>query len=176
MDCSLPGSSVPGISQTRILEWVALSFFRGSFWPRGGAHVSCFGRQILYHWATWIAPWQRACVESSWSSSNSSIQFLEIKAGWLVLYHIPSPLFRYIYFLWLNFMVLKCIREVEEYNCRTSCTKEMMNLENDSQRCRAERKRLVLQHPGKSSSSVGDESSFCRKDCKKAKLSLKYSW
>ena len=30
MDCSLPGSSVHGISQTRILEWVAIPFFRGS--------------------------------------------------------------------------------------------------------------------------------------------------
>ena len=32
MDCSLPGSSVHGISQARILEWVAIS--RGSSWPR----------------------------------------------------------------------------------------------------------------------------------------------
>ena len=31
MDCSLPGSSVHGISQARILEWVAISFSRGSF-------------------------------------------------------------------------------------------------------------------------------------------------
>ena len=30
MDCSLPGSSVHGILQTRVLEWVAISFFRGS--------------------------------------------------------------------------------------------------------------------------------------------------
>ena len=34
MDCGLPGSSVHGISQTRILEWVATSFFRGSSNPR----------------------------------------------------------------------------------------------------------------------------------------------
>ena len=33
-DCSLPGSSAHGISQARILEWVALSFSRGSSWPR----------------------------------------------------------------------------------------------------------------------------------------------
>ena len=41
MDCSLPGSSVHGIFQTRILEWVAISFSRGSFWPRDRTHVSC---------------------------------------------------------------------------------------------------------------------------------------
>ena len=34
MDCSLPGSSVHGISQARILEWVAISFSRGSSRPR----------------------------------------------------------------------------------------------------------------------------------------------
>ena len=40
MDCSLPGSSVHGISQARILEWVATSFSRGSSWPRGRTCVS----------------------------------------------------------------------------------------------------------------------------------------
>ena len=34
VDCSPPGSSVHGISQARILEWVAISFFRGSSQPR----------------------------------------------------------------------------------------------------------------------------------------------
>ena len=41
MDCSPPGSSVHGILQARILEWVAISFPRGSSWPRGQTHVSC---------------------------------------------------------------------------------------------------------------------------------------
>ena len=34
MDCSLPGSSIHGIFQAKILEWVAISFSRGSFRPR----------------------------------------------------------------------------------------------------------------------------------------------
>ena len=50
MDCSPPGSSVHGISQTRILEWVAIS--RGSSPPRDPTHVSCIGRCILEHLAT----------------------------------------------------------------------------------------------------------------------------
>ena len=50
--CSLPGSSVHGISQARILEWVAISFSRRSSQPRGWIQVSCIGRQIHYHWAT----------------------------------------------------------------------------------------------------------------------------
>ena len=52
MDCSLPGSSVHGISQARTLEWVAVSYSRGSSWPRDQICVSCIGRQILHHWAT----------------------------------------------------------------------------------------------------------------------------
>ena len=44
IDCSLPGSSVHEISQARILEWVAISFFRGSSWPRVQTWVSCIGR------------------------------------------------------------------------------------------------------------------------------------
>ena len=40
MDCSPPGSSVNGISQARILEWVASSFSRGSSQPRNRTHVS----------------------------------------------------------------------------------------------------------------------------------------
>ena len=51
MDCSLPGSLVHWIFQTRILEWVAISFSRGSSQPRDQIHISCIGRQILYHWA-----------------------------------------------------------------------------------------------------------------------------
>ena len=41
MDCSPPGSSVHGIFQARILEWVAISFSRGFFQPRDRARVSC---------------------------------------------------------------------------------------------------------------------------------------
>ena len=53
MDCSLPGSSVHGIFQARRLEWVAISFSRVSSPHRDWTCVSCIGRQILDHWATW---------------------------------------------------------------------------------------------------------------------------
>ena len=52
MDCSLPGSSIHWISQARILEWVAISFSRGSSWHRDQTHASHIGRWVLYHWAT----------------------------------------------------------------------------------------------------------------------------
>ena len=53
MDCSLPGSSVHRILQAKILEWVAMPSSRGSSWPRVWTCIFCFGRRILYHWATW---------------------------------------------------------------------------------------------------------------------------
>ena len=60
-DCSLPGSSVHGILQARILAWVPLPFCRGSSQPKDQmcvSYVSCIGRQVLYHWATWEAPYR----------------------------------------------------------------------------------------------------------------------
>ena len=41
MDCSLPGSSIHGIFQARVLEWVAISFSRGSSQSRNQTHVFC---------------------------------------------------------------------------------------------------------------------------------------
>ena len=41
MDCSLPGSSVHGILQAIVLEWIAISFSRGSSRPRDRTWVSC---------------------------------------------------------------------------------------------------------------------------------------
>ena len=49
MDCSLPGSSVCGILQARILEWVAISSSTGSSSPRDRTRVYLHCRQILYH-------------------------------------------------------------------------------------------------------------------------------
>ena len=55
LDYGLPGSLVHKIFQARILMWVAISSFRGSSQPRDRTHISCIGRGILYHWATWEA-------------------------------------------------------------------------------------------------------------------------
>ena len=50
MDCSLPGSSVHGIFQARVLRWVAISFSRGSSWSRGWTQVS---RSVGSHFIIW---------------------------------------------------------------------------------------------------------------------------
>ena len=58
VDCSLPGSSVHGISQARIMEWVGISFSRGSSRPKDRTHISYIGRQIFFfnRWAIREAP------------------------------------------------------------------------------------------------------------------------
>ena len=70
MDSSPPGSSVHRIFQARTLEWVAISFSRGSSWPRDRYPVSCIfciGGWTLYHWATWAALLPAGRQNSSWS-------------------------------------------------------------------------------------------------------------
>ena len=85
-NCRLSGSPVHGISQTRILDWVVISFSRGSFWPRLWTLVSSIGWQIVYYWATrealvvvvqslngvllFATPWTTAC-QASLSSTIS---------------------------------------------------------------------------------------------------------
>ena len=62
MDCSPPGSSVHWVSQARILEWVAISFSRGSSQSKSWTHVSSTGRQVLYHWAIREAHYNKASI------------------------------------------------------------------------------------------------------------------
>ena len=52
MDCSLAGSSVNGILQATILQWVAVPFFRGSSWPRDQTQVSSIAGRFFTVWAT----------------------------------------------------------------------------------------------------------------------------
>ena len=52
VDCSLPGSSIHGIFQARVLEWVAISFSRGSSRPRDQARISRIVDRRFTVWAT----------------------------------------------------------------------------------------------------------------------------
>ena len=52
MDCSPLGSFVHGNLQARILEWAAISFSRGSSWPRDRTQVSCIAGSFFNDWAT----------------------------------------------------------------------------------------------------------------------------
>ena len=103
MECSLPGSSVHGIFQARILEWVAMPFSRGSSWPRDGIHMSMsptMADGFFTTSATWksrtvdpnslIAPYWIICIclyqnhsyplkkVKTLLESNSSVQFSSV--------------------------------------------------------------------------------------------------
>ena len=63
MVCTPPGSSVHGISQARILEWVSISFSSGSSWPGNWTGVSCIAGGFFTSWATREAQtvWVKEC-------------------------------------------------------------------------------------------------------------------
>ena len=93
VDCCLPGSSVHGILQARILEWVAMPSFRGSYWPRDWTYiscVSCIGRQVLYHCATWKPQLILAFLQSNKLSLFSS----SVSSHSMWISGIPKDLFQ----------------------------------------------------------------------------------
>ena len=65
MDCSLPGSSVHGILQTRILEWVAMPSSQGSFWHRDQTWVSCISCIAHGFFIHWVQI-QSHCLTAVW--------------------------------------------------------------------------------------------------------------
>ena len=70
MDCSPPGSSIHGIFQARVLEWVAISCSRGSSWPRDRTWVSGFVGRHFTLWATREAWMWEQDYQESWMSKN----------------------------------------------------------------------------------------------------------
>ena len=77
-DCNMPGSSVHGILQARILEWVALPSSRGSSQPRDGTRVSCIYRQIIFCWVT--RGEELILIPKSWRGQNIPKSILQ---GWI---------------------------------------------------------------------------------------------
>ena len=65
MDYSPPGSSVHWIFQARILEWLAISFSRGSSWPRDQTPVSHIAGRFFIVWST-----MHACMLSHFSCAQ----------------------------------------------------------------------------------------------------------
>ena len=84
MDCSLPGSSIHGIFQTRVLEWVAISFSRGSSQPRDRTVVSCIAGRLFTIWAT------REATKLENTMPNGRNQTQRPLIIWLHLYEISK--------------------------------------------------------------------------------------
>ena len=77
MDCSLPGSSIHGIFQTRVLEWVAISFSGGSSWLRDRTQVSSIAGRHFTVWATREAYKLHTCATID--PSTSKIFYLKVR-------------------------------------------------------------------------------------------------
>ena len=71
MDCSLSGSSIHGIFQARVLEWIAISFSRGSSQPKNRTRVSHIAGRRLHH--------RYSLIHSKSSNGRLLSQFTEEK-------------------------------------------------------------------------------------------------
>ena len=117
MDCSPPGSSVHGILQARILEWVAISFSRGSSLPGDRTQVSCIAGRHFNLWATrkalshlrrvqlFVTLWTVACQsllstvfswQECWSGLHAFFYLIFIKLCKLC----------FLIFLWIRILML----------------------------------------------------------------------
>ena len=91
MNCSLPGSSVHGISQARILEWIAISFSRGSSWPRDQTCISYIAGRFFTTLITWETHVRVCCCRSVAQSCPTICDPINCSTpGFPVLYHFPE--------------------------------------------------------------------------------------
>ena len=94
MNCSRPGSSVHGIFQARLLEWVAMPFSRGSFQPWDQtciSYVSCISRCVLYHQHHLGSPFQRRVDFNFNKVQLTSYVFMDFPFGILPKKSPPNP-------------------------------------------------------------------------------------
>ena len=73
-DCTLPGSSIHGILQARVLEWLAISFFRGSSWPRDRTQVPHVAGRRFTLWTT------KEVCQIQWKFNSLTKDVLEWKS------------------------------------------------------------------------------------------------
>ena len=91
MECSLPGSSVMGILQARILEWIVIPSSRGSSQPRDQTQVSCIAVRFLTIWAT----------REAWKSRNHNVSSA---------YHWKWAIMTYLYYFLHLLCYLNCLQ------------------------------------------------------------------
>ena len=99
MDCSPPGSSVHGILQEKILEWVATSFSRGSSRPRDWTRVSSISGRFFTVWGTREAHVNHLGAQFCESHPlviprSTSLAFLQVPKLFLGGLPLPGPLYR----------------------------------------------------------------------------------
>ena len=100
MDCSPSGSSVHGILQARILEWVAIPFSRRSSWPREQIWVSCLAGRLFTIWANREAPYIYTHIHIRF---NIALYVNLNSNRYICIFHSKSSMNKvYVVYLWLS--------------------------------------------------------------------------
>ena len=102
--CSLPGSSVHGILQARILEWVAISFSRGSSRPRDRTRVSHIAGRHFNLWAT-----REEGLGKYKYTKTKTIKTPHVVASPFVSIHLPLPV---VFLIFFAIIKIDCIDHV----------------------------------------------------------------
>ena len=100
VDCSLPGSSIHGILQARILEWISISFSSRSFGPRDRTWVSCIIGRCFTVWAT-----REAIALTRWTFVGKVISLLFNMLSRLIINFLPRSK-RLLFFFFLGSLAL----------------------------------------------------------------------
>ena len=109
---SLPDSSVHGISQARILEWVAISSSRGSFWPRDWSQVFCTAGRFFTIWVTRKA--HHLCRDPQLGRVPCLVYFTLLSLSWNSLFYLWACVLQ----LKLNGTgVYVWVEEIPQYKC-----------------------------------------------------------
>ena len=96
MDCSLPASSIHGIFQAGILKWVAVSFSRGSSWPRDRTQVSHIAGRHFTFWATREAA--SGSIGSAWGQASIFCSVILFTLDWFLFTDVSF--FFFFFNLW----------------------------------------------------------------------------
>ena len=111
MDCSLPGSSLHGILQARVLEWGAISFSRGSSRPRDRTRVSRTPGRRFNLWATRaLALVKHPCYYGRFLCGSEGLPFTTFRQLFLLLFTKTKTAFNILHSWWpLSHSLVPCL-------------------------------------------------------------------
>ena len=117
LDCSPPGSSVHGIFQARILEWVAIPFSRGSSQPRDWTQVSCMSGRFFTIWATRET---QQCRASYFDVLVDHVHFLFEKCFFSYFANFSFMLFAFLMLSCINCLGILDITPYQSYHLQVN--------------------------------------------------------
>ena len=126
MDCSLPASSIHGIFQAGILKWVAVSFSRGSSWPRDRTQVSHIAGRHFTFWATREAA--SGSIGSAWGQASNFCSVILLTLDWFLFTNVSFFFFSFLIYenvrvywtcLWLERIIKGCTNYI---SCQINIT------------------------------------------------------